>query len=261
MNIKLKNHICITASADIDQIVRPVKEFFGFNYINYGKNFNDGSEIRLTNHPAWAEFFYQNKLYTRCSFHAHPKSFKKEHIVNIAPSSFAAYIDDGYDRLTRDFDMDHDILFINPCDDGCEFFCMNAPRDHPEVMARYLPHIDLLERFFDYFKERAAPIIQQALKQRIYIPNKYVEARPIISEETLNREEFLNALNLRNPFTPRETDCARLLIKGHTHKMIAQTLQISPRTVNAHIEHIKQKANISSKAGLLKYIDLKLYLH
>ena len=259
MGINLKNHIFVTARADIDQIVRPVKDFFGFNYIFYIKHFNDGSEIRLSNYPAWTEFFYKNKLHNQCSFHTHPKYFKKEHIVNIAPLSFTPYCSESYIKLNKDFGMDHDIMFINPCDDGCEFFCMNAHPDQPEVMARYLPHIDLLERFFNYFKEQAAPIIQQAYNQRIYIPNKYTEAPQFASKEAFDRKAFLASLNLQNPFSARESECAKLLVKGHTHKMIAQSLNISPRTVNAHIEHIKQKTNTSSKAALLKYIELHLH--
>jgi DNA-binding CsgD family transcriptional regulator len=48
-------------------------------------------------------------------------------------------------------------------------------------------------------------------------------------------------------------------MQGYTHKMIAQALGISHRTVNIHVEHIKDKIGAHSKAHMLQYISLNLH--
>ncbi len=50
--------------------------------------------------------------------------------------------------------------------------------------------------------------------------------------------------------TLREAQCVRELLLGKTMKGMAKTLQISPRTVETHIEHIKKKIGCYSKAEI-----------
>ena len=39
--------ISLAASREVEEIARPLKEHFGVTSLVYGKNYNDGSEIRL----------------------------------------------------------------------------------------------------------------------------------------------------------------------------------------------------------------------
>jgi DNA-binding NarL/FixJ family response regulator len=49
--------------------------------------------------------------------------------------------------------------------------------------------------------------------------------------------------------TEREVDVLRLIARGHANKEVAATLDISPKTVGHHIEHIYAKAGITTRAG------------
>ena len=49
--------------------------------------------------------------------------------------------------------------------------------------------------------------------------------------------------------TAREVEVLGLLARGHTNKVIARRLVITPRTVATHIEHIYAKIDVSSRAG------------
>ena len=53
--------------------------------------------------------------------------------------------------------------------------------------------------------------------------------------------------------TPRETDVLIHVVNGLTNKEIGKKLGISTRTVETHREHIMQKLNIKTVAGLTKY--------
>jgi DNA-binding CsgD family transcriptional regulator len=67
------------------------------------------------------------------------------------------------------------------------------------------------------------------------------------------REE-LGALGLRagprDVLTASEERVARLAASGLTNRQVASTLQISPRTVEAHLAHAYRKLDIRSRAEL-----------
>jgi DNA-binding NarL/FixJ family response regulator len=49
--------------------------------------------------------------------------------------------------------------------------------------------------------------------------------------------------------TPREVEILRLLARGLLNKEIARQLQITPKTVGNHVEHIYAKIGVSSRAA------------
>lgn len=50
--------------------------------------------------------------------------------------------------------------------------------------------------------------------------------------------------------TPKESECLFFLLRGKSAKEIAYFLNLSPRTVETHIVHIKNKCNIRTKEDL-----------
>lgn len=60
--------------------------------------------------------------------------------------------------------------------------------------------------------------------------------------------------------TRRESECLFLLIRGKSAKEIALFFEISHRTVEAHIENIKQKMNVATRSELMtKAIDTHMF--
>ena len=52
-----------------------------------------------------------------------------------------------------------------------------------------------------------------------------------------------------NLLTYREREVLRLVADGHTDRMIAETLVISPRTVNRHLSNIFNKLDVPGRAA------------
>jgi DNA-binding CsgD family transcriptional regulator len=52
----------------------------------------------------------------------------------------------------------------------------------------------------------------------------------------------------------RELDVLSLLVRGKTNAEMAAALDVSERTVYSHIESIKHKLDLSSRADLLRYV-------
>ena len=56
------------------------------------------------------------------------------------------------------------------------------------------------------------------------------------------------------PLTTRELDIARLVAKGLRTREIAAVLFISPRTVDAHVEHIRDKLGFQSRVQIAAWV-------
>jgi DNA-binding NarL/FixJ family response regulator len=55
--------------------------------------------------------------------------------------------------------------------------------------------------------------------------------------------------------TPSERRVAEVAAKGLTTRQIAETLFVSPKTVEFHLRHIYQKLDVASRGELAKLID------
>lgn len=60
---------------------------------------------------------------------------------------------------------------------------------------------------------------------------------------------FLGAEMMK--ITDRELNCLALIAKGYTMKAVALRLEISPRTVEMHLQNIKEKFGFSTKNQLV----------
>jgi len=72
-------------------------------------------------------------------------------------------------------------------------------------------------------------------------------------------EQSQEAFELRervSSCTPREHDVLRLLVRGLPNKGIAETLGISPRTVEIHRAHVMEKMQASSLPDLVRMVTV-----
>jgi len=58
----------------------------------------------------------------------------------------------------------------------------------------------------------------------------------------------------REGLSARELDVLSLLVRGKTNAEMAAELGVSERTVYSHVESIKHKLDLSSRADLLRYV-------
>jgi DNA-binding CsgD family transcriptional regulator len=53
--------------------------------------------------------------------------------------------------------------------------------------------------------------------------------------------------------TPKEREVVQLIVEGKTIKETARALDVSPRTVETHRQHVMRKLGVSSVAALTKW--------
>jgi DNA-binding CsgD family transcriptional regulator len=265
-NITLKNsHVFLTSSPEVDSIVNPLKASFGISSFVYQHNDNDGSEIRLSNQPDWQKHFYDQGFYRISGFEKHPDHYQSGFVVWSHLSHHQPIL-----NAARHFNIDHGMTLIQKNAAGCEFFFIGTTPDKPYVTNLLINNIPLLIRFTAYFKEQAASLIKQAEKERLVIPDKFVN---VTSHELgipykstpAHPYNLLKMPDLYSKKIPalsqREIACAKLLLQGKSARLIGEQLFISPRTVETHLQHIKEKLHCRTKAELIsRLLDLNFDL-
>lgn len=109
--------------------------------------------------------------------------------------------------------------------------------------------MDVLKTFKQYFREKAAPIINQAEKQKFILPfnnNLSIENDFLDIDGVLLLNSLVNKI-----LTPRQMECCALLMRGKTAREISLLLNLSARTVEYYINIIKIKLDCKNKTELV----------
>ena len=88
--------------------------------------------------------------------------------------------------------------------------------------------------------------IQTVMKGEIYIS-------PETSRKTLLEYGKGTKRDLLETLSPRQREVLRLIAEGRTTKQIAQTLEISVKTVETHRSQLMERLDIHDVAGLVRY--------
>jgi DNA-binding NarL/FixJ family response regulator len=79
---------------------------------------------------------------------------------------------------------------------------------------------------------------------------------PVVAPYIIESYVGKKIISVDDPYeklTDREKQVLKLIAEGHTHKEIAEILNISVKTVIAHQTNISEKLDIHSRSGLLKF--------
>jgi DNA-binding NarL/FixJ family response regulator len=103
-------------------------------------------------------------------------------------------------------------------------------------------------------------VMKQEPPERVMSAIRKVLSGNIHLSEAMSAKLLRNLAGVRNAdasplerLSDRELEIFRLIGKGHSVRSIAEELFLSPKTVEAHKEHIKQKLNLKTSNELLQY--------
>jgi DNA-binding NarL/FixJ family response regulator len=106
------------------------------------------------------------------------------------------------------------------------------------------------------YMPRAMEIGAHAFVYKINSVEYYLEVakRVLNGEVVFPKAKIIPLPQGEAPFTDREMGVLRLLCKCMAPQQIAEELFISPKTVNRHIENMKEKAGMKSAMELMTYV-------
>ncbi len=254
----------IGCSSPINKITKPLKKHLGINFFGYHRIDNKGKYVVLTDHPAWAEYYLENKLFQSDPFLRHPREYSNGISffgdVNLEKKAFPDTLNVAWRKITKSTDG---IVLIEKNKDVVEFFIFAG--NHPAnngFNKLFLNHLPLLRAFSDHFKKEARSILVKQTEENFSLPFSWETAgncSPTFDPkiEVSKQKQFLASigheeiLNKVHTLTPREMDCLKQLHNGTTSvKGVAAELSLSPRTVEYYLENIKNKLDCWNKEDL-----------
>lgn len=132
------------------------------------------------------------------------------------------------------------------------------------LVDKYLPQEELAAIIFgakayclkSISSDMLKKIINKISEGELWVDRKFV-TRLLSSLEDLTKAKHKEAVHLDSGYgslTPREKEIANLVATGYPNRKIANTLNISERTVKAHLGVIFRKLNITDRLQLALYI-------
>ena len=244
--LDLSKHIFINFATEINVIIAPLRQHFGLDCFNYFKTYHDGSQIRLSNTPEWLKHYLSQELYLHSIFESAPNKYNKSKLLWSNIKSHKKIIVDA-----ASFGILNGITLIEPVVDGCEFYFLGTSQNSQMVVDSYVNKLNLLDKFVLYFREQAKHLLNDLFKQRVLSLDRMTnELTPTsIHNKKLDMHFLANLAGLN--FTDKEMECITFLLSGYSAKIIGEQMKISNRTVEAHINNIKNKLDIRDKNQLI----------
>lgn len=259
-----KDHIALTSSMDIDDIVGPLKRL-GILYFTYMRNYPDYRQIYLSNDSNWVEAYYGHCLYETSQFQLAPDSYRSGKVIWPSQSNLPVY------RYARDhLNSDNGITIIKRNNEHTEFYFFSSSVGNDQIVNVYVNYLDMLEKFILYFNNRAEKIFAKAERDKIIMPSHLYQQdtnriklnlpavdiiNNIINDMRIKnyRIKHKNYSNVR--LSSRELECIFLYYTGKTAKETALLLSISSRTVETYFQNIKNKLNCYTKDQIVKFLQ------
>ena len=133
-----------------------------------------------------------------------------------------------------------------------EMFCYVSKDASAQPVNLFLNSLDIIDDFSDEFILRTQKIMLQAENQIIELPPSMLpEINEMTSIGEIKKKEYKVIYNDKNVLlSERQFECLSLISIAKSSKEIARSLNLSYRTVEKHIEIIKQKLNCKKRSDL-----------
>jgi DNA-binding CsgD family transcriptional regulator len=253
-NIYRKNNIQLLCTSLFSQVK-------SISYFAYLRRYDDGRNFTICNHPEYTKHYYAEGLYITVNeleelrqIHGFSKKlrgfFSKETAITNSLYTKNRHMQNL--KLGAKFNI------------GNRFYMVNREKDHFEVigigtsqtegiqsfMKLCAENLHIFNAFIDYFKDEGRGIINAFKKEMISSPYK-------LEYKQENKKTQYYNFRTGNEFSlsAREYECLESVILGRSMRNIANSLNLSPRTVETHIKNIKRKAGFDTKDQLVSFFQ------
>lgn len=223
-----------------------INNFWHFKTTNEGKYYYFGTNSECS------EYFSENKFYLDYPYYRHPKHFHS------GISFMKDVVDNNYTEiqrsLMRKYNHQHPILFMNKTHEGIEAFGFCSNNESSQQIGLLINQIPILQQFCKKFITDNQSITLSLKENQIdlakIIGSKFYEAGPpVLPPIPTNLNE---TFGLDYLISKTEKEILTWVILGLSAFQISIRLNRSKRTVEHHLERLKNKLDCSSKAELIQ---------
>lgn len=272
-----RSNICYKSCNVVARICEPLKKHLGIDYFGIQCetiNWKTGNIDSICLNNSYEQFdifhdYHQKKGNYKIDIKANLENYQQNYnkylldspkIVKVAHEIY------GVHNVLRKLEKVNDNEWMK--------FVFATKSHDTKYLSFYLNNIDILDKFILYFKDKAETLIKKAAANKIFsralaINHENGAVIKVIGETLLdkNRLNFLKQIELSHhrlvnkigniiKIPHGEMLCLQLLARGRTLKEIANTLNISPRTVESNLNNAKRRLNCFTRKELLDLLEL-----
>lgn len=235
----------------------PLVHHFGINEFIYQKQTISGKLIGINYHLDRVNHYFSEGLYLLDPATTHPDNHQEGIVLihDIEEKSAKSLVE----KSKTEFGVHFSLALNNKTSDGMEFYIFGLTSSDFSQKMKLYNEISLLRLFIKRFKEEFGSLI---LKLNEYSVDM-IKLKGALFQKSFNlypkpieRLQFLEHIGLEMPksLTPKEIEIVKHVVNGLSASKIADLLSISPRTVEHHLERIKDKFDCLTKAELIQKI-------
>lgn len=249
-------------SQSIQEICNPLFQKFGLTNFNYYILYDNKRRLHLNSNPEWLKHYYEKKYYNTARSDLSPKLYKD------GCGLWDSWSEDDIGSKTikldaaENFNIAHGLMLTKRLKDSSLVFEFSTNKDNVGINNLYMSNLDIFENFTYFFQKKAETIIKLASlhifkleKDFDRIPVGETYANKILLSQQEIFSKYQNGGFVYQPLTKKELECIDWLAKGKTALEIGLILNISRRTVEKHITHIKEKLGCYSLYQLGKKVN------
>jgi len=240
---------------EVKEICRPLFEQFDITHFGYAHIKHDGEMLRLATDTSWTKIYFDNFLYNDPGMYTIINSEligRKKIILSGLPKT-------AHEKFLYEHNLWNCLAIHEHVQQGKNFWFFCSTPNNAFVINYYLNYPEIFDHFTNYFLNKAQHLLDTTDKQKLIKTNIVIRQQSIIfpnlvSNKTKFSEKKRKSFILKDvSLTYRELECLSYLFRGYSMKDIAKNINISARTVETHINHLKAKASLNSKQSLIDF--------
>lgn len=230
----IKNYPYFSYNHIISQLFAPISNQIDLIPFCFRRSFPNKDRYMICSHLIWAEEYYSKKFFQYGLFERDPSTYESSYNMwdhlGCDPNGI-------YDYFKQLCSFAHGLTVVKQHGNHCDFFLFATPTGDSRMNNFYINHKDLFENYINQFYSTFSTTFQDLARHTINIPGN-----------TIHHKLPLKLLS------PRQQDCIDLLSEGLTSKEIAKKLHLSPRTIEEHINILKNRYRAKNRLHLLNII-------
>ncbi len=231
--IDIKNHPYFSYGHILDVLMKPITDHVDLRFITFDRKFANQTRFVIAQDQEAINDYYKQGLYKHGLFETDSTTLESGfHMWDHLPCDPNGI----YEFMKRFHNQAHGLTIIKQHGGYCDFFLFATIPHNSSVNNFYLNRKDLFEQFIEDFYQTLSVEIEILSSHRISVPYRTMEVESV-------------------HLSPRQQECAILMLEGFTTKEIARALDLSPRTVQEYIDIIKDKFDARNRLhlqGMLK---------
>lgn len=258
VDFQLSNdNICLSSTSAIKKIAQPFFDATGFSFFSYARDFNIDKSFSLQTNPDLLLAWFENKN-RYCSGTVEHDVYEWSDTQN-----------QNLKEETRILGYENGLSIFKRHETYTEIFGLSCPINTIKPLKFYANNHSYINKFFYYFKEQAAKIIETAISDPLVLPEYMVSPQRLSCEQN-EIHLFNDDFSIKKYFfddkyngvriSKREKICLSHYLRGKSTSEIAEIMNVKKVTVDTYMKNIKTKFNCNSRSRLFEiFWDLGIF--